>query len=174
MITQERLKELLNYNPKTGVFTRKFSGSGVKRSLEAGSINARGYVIVMVEGFRFKGHRLAFLYMIGYLSENQVDHIDRCSSNNSWSNLREVSQSCNMRNTGNSTNNTSGVKGVIYNKLRGKWVAQIDINRKTKYIGTADDFLEAVCLRLAAEQSLDWAGCDSSSPAYKYVMENIK
>lgn len=55
-----------------------------------------------------------------------------------------------------------------------KFKAQIAVNGKVKCLGTYTDFDEAVCTRLAAEQCLDWSGCDSNSPAYIYVQTLLK
>lgn len=70
---------------------------------------------------------------------------------------------------GNSASNTSGVKGVGRHKASEKWRAYIQVNGKLIHLGLHEDLMEAVCHRLAAEQLENWHGCDSSSPAYKYV-----
>lgn len=69
--------------------------------------------------------------------------------------------------------NTSGIKGVVWHKRHEKWMARIKVNGKLKYLGYYTDFDDAVCARLSAEQCLDWAGCDSSSPAYKHVQRML-
>lgn len=79
-----------------------------------------------------------------------------------------------MRNSGNRKNNTSGVKGIYWNKERVKWEAAITVNGKKINIIYCKSFNEAVCARLIAEQCLNWSGCDSSSPAFKYVQEMLK
>ena len=169
-LTHERLRELLVYDPKTGKFFWRVShGRKVKVGTEAGTMSLGWRPQIQIDRKRHKTSRLAWLYVHGYLPENQIDHIDRNPSNNRIDNLREVSQSCNMRNCGNPNNNTSGVKGVRWHKREGRWCAQIGVNRRMFYLGLYDDFDDAVCARLAAEQCLNWEGCDSSSPAYKYV-----
>ena len=81
-------------------------------------------------------HRLvAFAFCNNDNDFNVVDHIDRNKTNNNWLNLRWTTQSINMRNVPMQINNTSGVKGVLYdnsnlNKIR--WRAQwIDNEKKT-------------------------------------------
>ena len=171
-LTHERLKELLAYNPKTGKFYHRTTRGRGLMGLEAGSAIGDGYFRVRVDQTNYLTHRLAWFYVHGYLPENQIDHIDRDPGNNRIDNLREVSQVCNLRNCGNPVDNTSGVKGVCRRRGR-KWHVQIAVYGHRYHIGYFDDFDEAVCYRLAAEQCLNWEGCDSSSPAYCYVQENI-
>ena len=127
-----------------------------------------GYRIIQYRGKRYKEHRLIWCVVNGYCPESDIDHIDRDKENNHIENLREVSRTCNLRNTGN-FKNCNLVKGVLFHKGASKWMAQVCVANKTKYLGIYSNFDEAVCARLAAEQCLGWHGCDSSSPAYKYV-----
>ena len=173
-LTQKKLKELLRYDQVTGLFTWKVdAGNGVKIGDIAGCLHSRGYMHVRISGVGYKSHRLSWLFVYGYFPENEVDHIDRIRHHNWISNLREASRSCNARNTGNPATNTSGVKGVYWHKSRNKWYAQTKVNGKRKYLGSYKNFHNAVCARLMAEQCLNWEGCDSNSPAYNYVQENI-
>lgn len=175
MLTQAKLKELLYYDPVTGVFTWLASRSGVKAGDTAGSIDKTdGYRQIRINLTSYRAHRLAWLYVHGYFPEHGLDHRDRTRDHDWIDNLREVSQQCNLRNAGIRKDNTSGVKGVNWYKRGGKWRAQITINSKQNHLGYYNCFDEAVCHRLAAEQAEDWANCDSSSPAYQYVQENIK
>lgn len=174
-LTQARLKELLDYDPDAGIFTWKNPiSTAVKVGQEAGSLSSYGYIIISLSGKKYRAHRLAFLWMDGYVPENEVDHIDKIKTNNKWKNLREVSKQCNARNCGNRSTNTSGVRGVSFDKINKKWYASIRTNYKHKNLGLYDYFDEAVCARLAAEQCLNWSGCDSNSPAYQHVKGMIK
>ena len=171
-LTYDRLRELLEYDPKTGKFYNRVTRSpNAVRGTETGGINSRGYICFWVDGKHYKAHRLAWLYVHGYLPEHSLDHVDRDSSNNRISNLREVSQVCNSRNCGNPKDNTSGVKGVCWDKRNDKWRAQIRANQRNFHLGYYDDFSNAVCARLAAEQCIGWEGCDSSSPAYQHIQK---
>ena len=131
-------------------------------------------LLSIIDGRPHKAHRLAWLYVYGYLPEGRLDHIDRIKDNNRIANLREAGQQCNRRNTGNPNNNTSGVKGVYWFNRDKVWRASIRINGKYIYLGRHNDFEEAVCHRFAAEQAEGWSGCDKSSPAYQYVMEMLR
>jgi len=169
-LTYDRLRELLTYNPKTGKFFRRTSRGRARAGAECGGTLSERYVRIGIDGKLYSAHRLAWLYVHGYLPENGLDHIDRDPSNNRIENLREVSPSCNKRNCGNPRTNTSGVKGVGWDKRLGKWFVHIMVDRRMFNLGRYSDFDDAVCARLAAEQCLGWDGCDSSSPAYKYIM----
>lgn len=138
-----------------------------------GSKDYWGYIETRVGPDRYKVHRLVWLYHKGYLPENQIDHINRVRHDNRIENLREVSASCNVRNSSTLCNNNSGVKGVCFDKSRNKWVAFIHINKKMKSVGRFEDFTEAVAHRLAVEQCLGWNSCDISSDSMLFI-ENFK
>ena len=171
-LTQKRLKELLHYNSATGVFIWKASGGGHCSGSEAGCLVSTGRVYITIDYQMLLRSRLAWLYMEGYFPENDVDHENRIRNDDRWSNLRHVSRQCNNRNVGLQKNNISGVCGVYFHKRTKKWCSKIAVNGKLFHIGYSMDFNEAVLYRLAAEQCLDWAGCNSSSPAYKYAKKN--
>ena len=174
-IKQERLKEVLHYSPDTGIFTwRNDVSKNIKAGCIAGSVVGNGYVHIGVDGGDYQAHRLAFLYVHGYFPENNIDHCNRVKSDNRINNLREVSQVCNVRNTCNRTTNTSGVKGVCWYKKLKTWRAQITVNGEGKHCGYYKDFADAVCARLAAEQCLNWSGCDNTSPAFIWAKQNIQ
>ena len=135
ILTQDRLKELLNYNPETGVFTKK-SGK------IAGTVRPDGYQKITIDWKQYYSHRLAWLYMTGELSKD-VDHIDRNPSNNRFNNLRSVTKSQNQHNRVKQCNNTSGYKGVIYFKRTGRWRANIWVNDANHYLGYFDTPEEA-------------------------------
>lgn len=172
-ITQERLKKLLTYDGETWLFTCKVNRRRVAKKGDIPGFVRNGYLFVGLENNEYRAHRLAWLYTYGYFPENGLDHINRNRLDNRIKNLREVSQSCNIRNIGNLINNTSGVKGVSFIKKENRWVSYIGIHGKRKTLGRYKSFDNAVCARLATEQCLGWNSCDSLSPAHKYVMENI-
>jgi hypothetical protein len=177
MLTYEELKKQLNYDSLTGIFRWNMSRIGVKKGKIAGCKTPEGYIQIRINKNIYLAHRLAWFYVNGYDSEYSIDHIDNnpLHRHHNWiSNLREVSKQCNARNSGNRKNNISGVKGVSWDNNRNKWITHIKINNKLKNIGRFKDFDEAVCHRLAAEQCVNWEGCDSCSPAYKYIKNILK
>ena len=169
---QAFLKKIMDYDPKTGVFRWKESPcSWIKPGMRAGNVKPAGYRCMTIGGKKNQAARLAWLYVHGYWPENEIDHINRIRDDDRIENLREVTTQCNMRNAQQPKTNTSGVKGVYrLKKCADKnWRARISHNNKNYCLGCFEDYDEAVCHRLAAEQCLDWAGCDSSSPAFCYV-----
>ena len=189
-LTQEYLKERLIYDPDTGIFTWKESlvchfKDGKRQTASsicqmwnkrfsnknAGN-NKQGYIIIGINGKNYAAHRLAFLYMEGYFPENFVDHIDQNPSNNAWSNLREVSNRCNLQNCKVYNTNKSGVTGVSWSDSNKRWLVNIGINNKQKHLGTYKNFDDAVMVRYNEEQSnINW-NCSIESSAEKYLKEN--
>ncbi len=140
MLTQTRLKEILNYCPETGIFTRLVSTAHrVKVDDIAGSHNAQGYIRIGVDNKIYLAHRLAWLYMTGSWPANDIDHINTIRDCNAWANLREATKSQNKLNAGMRSNNTSGFKGVTWHKAIGKWQAQAKLKGKNKFLGSYDD-----------------------------------
>jgi len=133
-ITQEYLRSIFHYDPETGVFTRLKSHRKDRVGKASGTINNHGYVQISVDNVRYLAHHLAWIYMTGE-HPDQIDHINVNSADNAWLNLRKATTSQNIRNQGVRKNNTSGYKGVTYNKNAKKWLAQIKINRQPKYLG---------------------------------------
>lgn len=134
MLTQDRLKHLLRYDPETGDFTRLIYRGGPIRD-KAGSIDAKGYVNITVDMRTYKAHRLAWLYMTGKFPDCEVDHRDRNKSNNRWKNLRAATDVENAQNASLRRDNRSGFKGVGYNKRENVWRARINCNGKSILLG---------------------------------------
>ena len=88
----------------------------------------------------FRMHRLI---MKVYDKKVFIDHIDHDGLNNQKSNLRESTQSENQRNRGKQRNNTSGFKGVFWNKKAKKWIPAIRINGKMIALGCFDCKIKA-------------------------------
>lgn len=149
MITQERFKELVHYDPETGVFTSIVNRRKIKAGTKIGHVN-NGYWRMTVDGHRDYGHRFAVLYMTGILPPF-VDHRDLDTLNNKWTNLRECDR---VQNNGNRRlcldKNKSGYKGVCWSKSKRKWVAQISIQNRPKFLGHFADPLQAHVVYLNA------------------------
>lgn len=144
MLTQERLKELLDYDPETGVFVRKKNvRGGFSIGDIAGTINDNGYRIINIDGKRYRAHRLAWLYVYGVHPSAYLDHINRDRSDNRINNLREVNKQQNSWNHGGNIANTSGFTGVSWHKKSNKWRAAIRVNYVQRALGYFDTKEEA-------------------------------
>lgn len=173
-LTISRLKELLIYNPDNGNFYWKKGTGRVGKGYVAGTKIEAGYIHIQIDEKLYNGSRLAWFYVHGYFSENEIDHIDRIRSNNAINNLREVSHSCNLQNSGNRKDTTTGVKGVNYNKRSKKFIALIHVNKIRYYLGCFDNKLDAAIARHNGEINLDYGKCNTfDSPAYSYIQANL-
>lgn len=136
-LTQERLRELLDYNEATGEFTWRRTGNGRSAGLRAGSLNkSLGYVLLHVDGRKYYAHRLAWLYMNGRMPEGVIDHRDGNRANNRIENLRQAPQALNSANSKKHKNNTTGFKGIIKNVGCESWSARIRAFGVTRHLGS--------------------------------------
>lgn len=151
MITQSRLKELLNYNQNTGIFTWIVNKNRAHIGDIAGCSNSKGYIYIQINGYNFRAHRLAWLYVYGKFPDYEIDHIDRDRKNNRISNLRDINHNQNMQNTKIYSSNKSGYRGVSWNKTQCKWKVTVRYKQKHYHGGVfvnIDDAIESVkCLR---------------------------
>ena len=150
-ITQERLKELLNYNEDTGVFTNLTCRQRARPGDVSGSISGKGYRQIYVDGKSYQGHRLAWLYVYGSFPAGSIDHRDRDKLNNRICNLRDVSHAVNMKNMTKYRNNKSGTTGVYWNKSKMSWEAAAGVDGRIKYLGRYKDKDYAILARLCGE-----------------------
>jgi len=158
VLTQKRLKELLKYDPETGIFTWLVANSPrVEVGDEAGCLDPHGYRQIRVDGKQYRAHRLAFLYIEGYFPEYQVDHKHGDKDDNRWEKLRHVTQSCNMQNQKLNSCNTSGFIGVSWHRGHGKYRTHIMIGRKYIHLGYHSDTISAALARCYYEACCpDW------------------
>lgn len=148
MITAERLKTILDYDIKTGVFTWKINSGKAKVGSVAGGLTSKGYVRIKVFDRKIFAHQLAWMYVNGEFPNGPIDHINRIKKDNRIENLRVVTVSQNNQNSEISKKNTSGLKGVSRCRNTGKWRAQIrafGINKSIGYFDTAQAAHEAYC-----------------------------
>jgi len=132
MLTQEYLHQVFDYID--GHFYRKIKTSSFAKLGKINRQGNRGYVIVSVCGRQYLAHRLAWLYVYGFMP-SMIDHIDGDKTNNKIENLRSCNYSTNAMNSGVKKRNKLGVKGVFASK-NGKYVAQICVNYKRIHLGT--------------------------------------
>jgi hypothetical protein len=154
MLTQERLLQVLDYNPETGVFTRRLKQRGVSQGAVAGSIDQGGYLVTSVDSKLHKCHRLAWFYMTGNWPKSVIDHINGNKSDNRFENLRDVTQTQNIQNQRKAqmSNKSTGVLGVFKNG--SGFAARISHNNTKIYLGTFKTTEEAKAAYIAAKRVL--------------------
>lgn len=158
-LTAERLRELFYYEKETGLFFRKVAISNVKAGKLTGSKNTAGHMGFRVDKKMCLAHRLAWLYTYGKWPDGQIDHINGQRSDNRIANLRDVSASINAQNTRlPRSDNKTGFLGVSWKACANKYVAQIQVNSKIKYLGLFADPLEAHKAYIEAKR-LNHPGC---------------
>jgi hypothetical protein len=113
LLTAEKVRELLHYDPDTGIFTWRVNRSNAKAGAIAGSMD-NGYRLIKINGHKHLASRLAWLYMTGAWPERNIDHRDLGPSNDRWENLRLGDHSENAQNTHVRRNNKVGKKGVHF------------------------------------------------------------
>lgn len=154
MLTQEQLKNILDYNPDTGVFTRRYGGQGTYAGRIVGTRSTKGYLFTSIGNRlnhkKYSLHRLAWLYMTGKWPKEQIDHINLIKDDNRWVNLREANNSQNHFNRPKQKNNTTGFKGIWIDPRNtiNPYVAQIMYNGKKKFLGcfqTPEEAHKAYC-----------------------------
>lgn len=143
-LTAEKLRELLHYDPDTGVFTWQTQVSQrCPPGSRAGSLTSKGYITIQIDGRTYHAARLAHLYMTGEWPSLFMDHRDRRPENNSWLNLRQATRAQNNQNRGRvSRPARSGAMGV-YRQESGRWKAMIGVSGRYLNLGTFDTVEDA-------------------------------
>lgn len=113
--------------------------------------NNNGYLHgVSKTGEKVYFHRL----IMNFPEDHFVDHINGKTSrhDNRKSNLRIVTDQQNKMNHSTRKDSTTGISGVSWHKGKSKWIAQIGINGKLKYLGVFSDLDSAIEARKKAEE----------------------
>ncbi|WP_313471219.1 HNH endonuclease [Atlantibacter hermannii] len=157
ILTQALLKSLVSYNPENGEFRWLISrGGSAKAGCIAGTVDKiTGYKHISVCQKRYKAHRLAFLWMNGFLppDDMDVDHVNHIKSDNSFNNLRIVTTSVNSQNRISAREDSAtGIIGVGIDRRTGKWRARIQVGDKRIYLGSYDEESLASSAYLAAKR----------------------
>lgn len=142
MLTVERLRELLHYDPETGTVVWIAAASKYRSVPLGGSAvgtfrDKDGYAIIKVGGVSRRAHRVIWALMTGKWPEGQIDHINRVTDDNRWCNLREATISQNGANK--KCQNSSGLKGVSLERRNNNkntyWRASITKDQKSIKLG---------------------------------------
>jgi len=185
--TQEQIKQVLDYNQETGVFTWKKrtvdmfkSGTGQVRSCltfntryagkSAGKYDKNGYLSIVVYPVKTRclAHHLAWIFVFGK-NPKELDH--KSGKSNAIGNLRETTHIDNLKNFSIRKDSTSGVNGVCYHKRYNAWRARIKVDYKCIHLGMFQTFEEAVKARYEAEQKYGFTQVNPNSTAKQYLQE---
>lgn len=158
-LTAEQLRELLNYDPETGIFTWRLVAKGRAVGSRAGTVHTAGYIQICVgprtDRLRIYAHRLAWLFTHGIWPSEDIDHINHDKSDNRIANLRELSRSLNQQNQIHGHKGSmTGLLGVVFNKKNGKFLARIHVNGRSKQVGTFESPEEAHAAYVQAKRKL--------------------
>ena len=154
MITSDQLREAVDYCPESGQFKWRISRGPVRVGAVAGTKRKDGYVHIGLYGKNYLGHRLAWLHVYGDLPSVEVDHINRNRGDNRILNLRLVTRSENAQNGSHRKNNSSGYRGVTFNRANSVWIAQIMKDKKGVYLGSFTSAEDAHQAYLSAARHL--------------------
>jgi hypothetical protein len=123
------LREVLEYNQDTGIFTWKAGNRrNTKANQIAGSIHPEGYRFIWLKNNNYRAHRLAWLYVFGKMPTHQIDHINGIKDDNRIVNLRQATHAENQQ-------NKHTTKGYSWHKKRQVWEAYIKSNGKKYTLG---------------------------------------
>lgn len=140
-ISVEYLRSAIHYDALEGIFIWKHR-SNKSKALNArmagkfaGCDNGNGYIFIIIDRKAYLAHRIAWAIVTGKWPDKDIDHKDGNRANNRWTNLRLASRSQNCMNRKIPINNSSGFKGVCWDKNNKKWTAYIMANGKNHYLG---------------------------------------
>ena len=160
-LTVSRLREVISYDPETGVFRWKVR---LMMKAPAGSVaganNGRGYLATRIDGHSIKLHRLAFVFMTGEWPKNEVDHINGVKDDNRWFNLRDVDRTTNTQNLrrARKDNLSSGLMGAYWDPKCQAWRSSIQTDGKIIGLGRFNSAADANAAYLEAKRRLH-QGC---------------
>lgn len=151
-LTQSELKEILNYDPDTGIFTRAKPMGRFNRYKIGSEIwtHHEGYKRIFLFKRQYYAHQLAWLYIHGVWPSSEIDHINIVKHDNRIINLRLVTRSQNIQNIRLQSNNTSGFKGVSW--WANRWWASIGLDNKRIHLGAFINLDDAIAARKQAEE----------------------
>lgn len=157
-LTAARLRDLLDYDPETGVFVWKVrrGGTAVPGSV-AGRLDKYGHRVITVHHQQHLAHRLAWLFVHGEWPAMDLDHRNGAPDDNRLDNLREASRTVNCQNVRRSSRTQRGeLMGVT--EIEGtdgiRFAAQISVPGRNIYLGMWDTAKEAHAAYVTAKRLL--------------------
>ncbi len=157
-VTPGRIRELYNYDPETGIFTRRVkTGRSTVVGEAVGSLALNGYLRITVDNVRLLAHRAAWMYSMDEIPDGDIDHINGDRQDNRLCNLRKATRSENMQNERRSrAGSKSGLLGAFWHSASGKWMARVRIpgGHGYEYLGLFETAEQANAAYIAAKRRL--------------------
>ncbi len=156
-LTAEEVRRLLDYDPDSGVFVwrenpeRRSNWNTRWAGTRAGE-NSGKHRVITIDHVGYLASRLAWLHVTGSWPQNDIDHINCDPTDDRFCNLRDATCSQNLANTRLRARNTSGAKGVHFDRSREKWMAFITVQGRYMNLGrfaTREEAQEARTLAAA-------------------------
>ncbi len=138
-----RLRQVLNYDRETGVFTWNIARGNQPAGAIAGNLMVQGHIRIRVDEKMYFAHRLAWLWVVGVWPKEEIDHKNCIGSDNRWENLRQASREQNTFNVKLRKDNKTGLKGVKFQSQNNNWVARIAKSGKRINLGSFSSKEEA-------------------------------
>ena len=149
------LSQHLKYDPYTGLGIWLVSLSNRTQVGTIAGTTSNQYCNIMYKNKLYKAHRLFWFLQTGFdPGPLTIDHIDQNPLNNKFFNLRLANKSQQQHNTSKPCNNTSGHKGVSWNKTKQRYCAYIKLDNKKIHLGSYKTLEQAVAARQAKELEL--------------------
>lgn len=159
MLTQERVRELLNYDEETGLLTWKIrTSSRAEAGQKAGSKHSAGYRQIRIDGEMYLAHRVIWLWAYGSFPQNFIDHINHDKTDNRLSNLRLATNAENQQ-------NRQASLGVSWCNRRNKWRARVEHNKKQIHLG----YYESKDLAVEARKNFESVNFTHRKSSYAYT-----
>lgn len=134
-ITHQRLLEIVNYDPATGVFVNKVRRGSAAPGKVLGSLGSHEYIEIRLDSKLYLAHRLAYFYVTGEWPPHEIDHKNMNRQDNSWENIRAATRSQNAANMSVLKNNALGIK-CVRKRESGKFQVRIRAGGKEVTLGT--------------------------------------
>lgn len=172
VLTIDRLRTMLEYDPLSGLLTWKARGvesfgcsererqrvasrwNLLRAGRVAGCLTIKGYRVLCIEGRNYPAHRIAWGLSHGQWPKDQIDHVNHNKDDNRLSNLRAVNAGENCRNRPLSKNNSSGQVGVHFHRRNRRWVARAMVDGRRMDLGSFTTREAAVAARAEANSRL--------------------
>lgn len=162
VLTAERLREVLDYNPQTGEFRWKVRTAMCAPVGSKAGGRSGGYLLIGLDREKFKAHRLAWLHHYGVWPKGDLDHLNGDGLDNRIENLRDVPHAVNLQNrrrpNKQSKSQLLGAHFVKTGNRQKRWTSQIRTGDELVRLGYFATAEEASAAYLDAKRRLH-QGC---------------